>query len=145
MSSNHHVFFCALTAMLVLVLAACAQHPGGAAASAQASAAASAKSDVHRALKITRYGPDRTKAGVAFNVQPNGEAALWVRLNQALTGHDAAIELNGTLLQGTVSGNLVTAAVPAPLYAKPGTFTLFVIARQESHTIQSNGVKFTVE
>lgn len=144
MSSNHHVFACVLTTAIAVALAACG-HTAGAAANGQASVSGSSASGMHDPLKITRYGPNSTKAGVPFNVQPNGKAALWVRLNQTLNGDDTAIELDGILLHGTVSGNLVTATVPKSLYGTPGTFTLFVIARQGSRTVQSNGVKFTVE
>lgn len=135
---------CGLTAVAAALLVACGQH-GSDTAGGQASAQVSANAAVPGNLRITSYGPDHTKAGVAFNVQPGGEAALWVRLNHSLDGHVAAIDFDGTLLQGNISGNLVTAGVPAPLYAKPGTFALHVIARAGNQPVQSNDVTFKVE
>ena len=134
--------FCSfVTAALAVALAGCGQHGAGAVAGAQPSTSATMLGN----LEITSWGPTSTKAGVVFNKQPDGAAALWVRLNQSLDGNAAAIEFNGTLLQGIISGNLVTAAVPAPLYAKPGVFTLHVIVRTGNKTMQSNDVKFTVD
>lgn len=144
MSIKRRSFFYALIAAVMPVLVACGQQGSGTAGE-QASAQVSAKAAVSGNLKITSYGPDHTKAGVAFNVQPDGEAALWVRLNRPLDGDVVAIDFNGTLLQGNNSGNLVTAGVPAPLYAKPGTFTLHVIARVDNRPVQSNDVTFKVE
>jgi len=56
-----------------------------------------------------------------------------------------AIEFNGTLLQGNISGDLVTAGVPKNLYAKPGSYKVLVIARKGDRSVQSNDVTFTVK
>lgn len=140
MSINSRLLACLLAAM-ALPLGACSPHGNTGAASAASSATAASPA----ALKITSYGPNRTKAGVAFNAQPNGSAALWIRLDQSLDGYEAAVDFDGNLLHGNISGSLVTAAVPATLYAKPGTFSLHVIARKGAQSVQSNDVKFTVE
>lgn len=140
MLSQSRLLMCILASIMAVALAACgrsgtptaAQHPSG-------------RPSANGNLKITSYGPDHTEAGVVFNVQPNGGAALWIRLNQSLDGYEAAVELNATLLQGNVSGNLVTAGVPASLYAEPGSYNLRVIARRSTRIEQSNDVKFTVE
>lgn len=128
---------------MALGLAACGHGSTGTATSAATSATTSAA--VPDQLEITSYGPDHAKAGVAFNVQPDGGAAMWIRLNQSLDGDEAAIDFNGTLLPGNISGNLVTVAVPASMYAKPGIFTLRVIARKGARSVKSSDVKFTVE
>ena len=143
MSIKNRLCLCLILPALAMGLAACGQHGNGTAANGQASAPASAA--IPGNLEITSWGPQSTKAGEVFNKQPDGGAALWVRVNQPLDGEVAAIEFNGTLLQGIVSGNLVTAIVPAPLYARPGTFNLHVIVRKGSRTEQSKDVKFTVD
>lgn len=144
MLSQNRLLSCMLALIMAVALAACGRQ-GTPTAGPQANAPAAAAPAVLGDLKITSYGPDRTKAGVVFNVQPNGGSALWIRLNQSLDGYEAAVELNATLLQGNISGNLVTAGVPAALYAKPGTYSLRVIARRGARTERSNDVKFTVE
>lgn len=131
-----------LGAAMAVALAACGQQGAG---HTSAPASASAAAALPGSIKITSYGPASTKAGVAFNAQPDGGAAIWIRLDQSLNGEAAAVDFNGTLLTGNISGNLVTAAVPAALYAKPGTFDLHVIARNGTQSVQSNDVKFTVE
>lgn len=96
-------------------------------------------------LKITSWGPQGTKAGTAFNVQPDGSAAMWIHVNRSLDGYEAAVDFNGTLLKGNISGNLVTAAVPAALYAAAGTYDVQVIVRSGTTSSKSSAVKFTVE
>lgn len=147
MAIHNRIFPCAVAASLALVLAACGNHQAAqtetpSASSPQAIAASSA---VPGSLKITSWGPESTPAGVAFNKQPDGSAALWIHVNQPLTGDVAAIEFNGTLLQGNIAGDLVTAGVPKDLYAKPGSYKVFVIARKGGQSMQSNDVTFTVK
>lgn len=101
--------------------------------------------DVTGALQITSWGPDRTKAGVAFNPQPDGSAALWIRLNRALSGDTVSVDFNGHLLVAAVQGELVTASMPPSLYATPGTYALHVTIKQGAATVRSNDVKFVVE
>lgn len=125
-----------LTLVAILALAACGKPAGTA---PEASAAPST-----HGLSITSWGPQATEAGKAFNVQPHGSAAIWLRLNRSLDGDEAAVEFNGTLLPGNTSGSLVTASVPAKLYAAPGKFKVHVIARKGEESMQSNVVTFTV-
>lgn len=134
---------CALAAGLLLT--ACSKNPANEANATVASDSSAAQGALHGNLKITSWGPDSTRAGVTFNAQPNGEAALWVRLNQSIDGYQASVEFDGTLLPGNVTDNLVTAGVPAMLYAKPGAYTLRVIARKGTRSLQSNEVAFTVQ
>lgn len=149
MSIRNQVVTCLLGTAMVMALAACSQQGATPTASANPGASATAPAApgaaLPGALKITGYGPDSTQAGVAFNAQPDGGAALWIRVDQPLDGDEAAVDFNGTLLQGNVSGNLVTAGVPAALYAKAGTFSIHVIARKGTQSVQSNDVKFTVK
>ncbi|MEO9090908.1 MAG: hypothetical protein ABI247_11320 [Rhodanobacter sp.] len=100
---------------------------------------------IHGDLQITSWGPDRTKAGVIFNAQPDGNAALWIRVNHSLDGTEATIDFNGHPLTAAVQGELVTTSVPSSLYAAPGTYPLHVSVKQGASVVHSNDVKFVVE
>ena len=146
MLMRNHLALCAAIASMGLALAACGQQQAprtqGPGTSAQAAEGGDA---VAAGLKITNWGPQSTTAGQVFNAQANGEAALWIRLNQSMDGGSAALEFNGTLLPATVSGNLITAAIPSKLYAVPGNYTVHVIVRNGSKSVQSDGVTFAVK
>lgn len=60
--------------------------------------------------QVERWGPDHANRGQAFNEQPNGDAALWVRIGCAPDG--ARLLLNDKPLPTTVGTGLVTARVP---------------------------------
>lgn len=147
MFTMNRTMLCGSAIVVALSLAACGNQSADT-TSANSTPQSSAMADATPApssLKITSWGPQSTKAGMVFNTQPNGEAALWVRLNQSLDGYQAGIEFNGTLLQGSITSNLVTAGVPVMLYAKPGIYTLHVIARKGTQSLRSNEVAFTVQ
>lgn len=96
-------------------------------------------------LEIANWGPHQTKAGVPFNVQSGGHAAIWIRVNRPFGDRIAMIQFDDAVLEGQVSGQLVTAVVPAELYARHGTYTVRVIVHQGTSYRSSNKVKFTVE
>ena len=147
MSLKSRLVTYSMGAIAALALAACGQQSAGTAASNSAPqpSAMVGATPAPVNLEITSWGPDKTKAGVAFNKQPNGSAALWIRVNQSLDGDEAAVQFNGVLLQGNVSGNLVTAGVPADLYANAGAYKVSVIARKGGQSSQSNVVIFTAQ
>lgn len=145
MSSVPRFVACGLAVLGALSLAACGSHSADTANAPAASSSSASANPAPAGLKITSWGPDSTKAGVAFNKQPDGSAALWIRVNQSLAGDEAAISFNGVLLQGNISGNLVTASVPADLYSKQGVYKVQVIARKSNQSAQSNDVVFKVE
>lgn len=95
-------------------------------------------------LAITAWGPNSTQASVAFNVQPDGVAALWVNVDQQLDSK-AYISLNDFKLKSAVSGKLITASVPAALYAQPGTYPLIVVDVIDGKEVKSNNVDFVVK
>jgi hypothetical protein len=96
-------------------------------------------------LRISGYGPNPIKAGEPFNVQPNQQAALWLRVDQSLDGTDAAVYLGSVRLQSYISGKLITASVPANLYAKPGHYILRIAGTKGNQHYQSNAVQFVVQ
>lgn len=95
------------------------------------------------AIEITSWGPNSTRAGAVFNVQPNGEAAFWVNVNRKLSSK-AILVFNGVELSSTVSGRLITAGVPARLYTTAGTYPLYVVDEIDGKPVESNIVNFVV-
>ncbi len=112
---------------------------------AMTNAASSRGAATSNAIEITRWGPKRTRMGVAFNIPPDGGAAIWFRMNRSLEGYEVAVDFAGNKLQGNISGDLVTAAVPASLYAKPEIRDVYVLARKGAESIKSGEVRFTVQ
>ncbi len=89
-----------------------------------------------RALELF---PSQTRAGVGFNVQPNGRSAIAVRCENARPG--AAIVFGGRRLQTSFGdGSLLTALVPDALIAKPGRLAVQV----EDAAGMSNELPFEV-
>lgn len=147
MSIMNRAMVCSVAVVVALSLAACGNQSANTTSAnpvPQSPATASAMPALFN-LKITSWGPESTKAGVVFNKQPNGSAALWIRVNHSLSGDEVAVEFNGVLLQAIVSGDLVTTGVPVDLYAKPGTYKVHVITRRGKQTTKSNEVTFTVD
>lgn len=144
MSSKPTLFNFSVAVFLAVSLAGCGWHGDKTVTGAPTSSPV-ASAAMLGSLEIIRWGPTSTKAGVVFNKQPDGGAALWIRVNQSLEGDAVNIEFAGVPLQGYISGDLVTAAVPASLYAKPGTFAVYVIANKGAQSMRSNSAKFNVE
>lgn len=144
MSPRNRITLCAATVLVALALAACGNQQA-AQTETSGKSTETATAALPGNLKITSWGPEGTQAGAVFNKQPDGSAALWIRLDQPLTGDVAGVEFNGVLLEGNISGNLVTVGVPTALYAKPGAFKVHVIAREGDKSTQSNDVTFTVK
>ena len=60
--------------------------------------------------EVERWGPDHAPQGQAFNEQPDGSAAFWIRIGCAPT--DAVLLLDGAPLETSVRPGLVSARVP---------------------------------
>jgi len=75
---------------------------------------------------LCEIGPNEIRAGVDFNVQPNGESAIWVITKSATK--DTVIYWNDTQLRTDYKNSeLLTAAVPKSLYAKSGSFVCYLM------------------
>lgn len=132
---------CTLSVGLMLGLSSCGRDGTSSAPTAGDQAAGILKGN----LQIASWGPDRTKAGVVFNAQPDGSAALWARVNQSLDGTDVTMDFDGRPLTTAVQGELVTASVPPALYAESGTHAVRINVKQGTAEVQSNTVQFLVE
>src|SRR6056297_2289380 len=82
--------------------------------------------------EVERWGPDHAPKGQAFNEQPDGSAAFWVRIGCAPPGSE--LVLDGTPLETSVRTGLVSARVPhyAALEAGPHRLTIRDPASGES-------------
>lgn len=83
--------------------------------------------------EIERWGPERTNRGQAFNEQPNGEAAFWVRLGCA--PENSRLLLDGEPLPTTVSSGLVTARVPHYAELEAGDHELAIHDPESGETV----------
>lgn len=144
MNTAQRYAVCGLTLAMAIGLQACG-HQNDQGQQASSPAIASTDSGPLTDFKITNYGPTSTKAGVVFNKQPNGGSAIWIRVSRSMEGSVATIDFDGTKLTGIIVGNLVTAAVPSSLYAKPGNYPVHVIEKRGASVAQSSDVTFSVE
>ena len=91
---------------------------------------------------LEQMGPMKTKVGVGFNVQPNGESAIWTITENATK--TTVIVWGERRLQSSFGGsNSVTALVPKELYSKPGQFQLYLLDTKTGK--KSNSLVFIVE
>ena len=91
---------------------------------------------------LKQMGPMKTKAGVGFNVQSNGESAIWTTTENATK--TTVIVWGETQLRSTFgSPKGVTALVPKELYTKPGKFQVHLSDTRTGK--KSNSLIFTVE
>jgi len=94
-------------------------------------------------LVLKEIGPLKTKASQGFNVQPNGESAMWFKAENATKTTVAAwgeARLNTTYVNPT---ELTALIVPRELYSKPGQFQIYLLDTKTG--AKSNSIVFTVE
>lgn len=75
---------------------------------------------------VVAYGPDKVTAGERFNVQPNGQSAVWLKLSKDAPTH-SFIVFRGQKLDSSVMGPVVTAIVPDELFQQPGAAEMYVL------------------
>jgi hypothetical protein len=91
-------------------------------------------------LLVHQILPARTHIGQGFNIQPNGQSALAVDCEGATPS--TAIMFGDTVLNTAYGGpTLVTAIVPAELWARPGHYEVYL----KNESGESNRLGFVVE
>lgn len=75
---------------------------------------------------IMDFGPAPVRAGEAFNVQPNGESAIWVRLSRSAEP-GVKLTMDGILLKTDGRGAVLTAVVPPSIVQEAGPKSLTVV------------------
>lgn len=96
-------------------------------------------------FQIVQFGPKESDAGVAFNAQSSGQAALWVKLDRPAAGSSAAIWWGDHRLESAVSGNVISAVVPAERYTTVGRYPIQVRVGSGAKEKRSNVVYFVVK
>ncbi len=81
---------------------------------------------VRKAVSILDYGPKQVTIGESFNPQPNGRSAIWL-IASAKPPDRCRISFDGELLNTTICGRLVTAAIPQPLLEVPGVVKINLV------------------
>jgi peptidoglycan/LPS O-acetylase OafA/YrhL len=94
-------------------------------------------------VEIVAFGPTPVVHAVPFNQQPNGQSAIWVKLNNPAR-QNFVLFLDDTPLTTIVEGDLLTAPVPAKLFETPGSRALFVQAVEGTQKLQSKPADFEV-
>ncbi len=90
---------------------------------------------------LKEIGPAKTIAGKVFNVQPDGEAAMWAITENA--AKDTVIVWGEKKLNTAyVNPKLITASVPRELYAKPGQYQIYLLDIKTG--LKSKNLVFTV-
>lgn len=95
-------------------------------------------------VKIVGFGPSPVVHGQPFNVQPNGDSAIWVRVDKPADPKGVLV-LDGQPLKTMVNKDLLTAVVPVSVIATPGPKPLLVEFDSGSQKIQSPAVSFIVK
>jgi SAM-dependent methyltransferase len=99
-------------------------------------------SQQQKPLVMIGYGPDSIVARKDFNVQPNGENAIWVNADN-VTRHTVVVVNNVQLASSPKGdGKLITAALPKKLYAKPGVCPIYLLDTKTG--MKSNEMEFVV-
>jgi peptidoglycan/LPS O-acetylase OafA/YrhL len=94
--------------------------------------------------KIVAFGPTPVVHAQPFNQQPNGESAIWVKLDRP-AGQDFVLVFADERLATVVSGDLLTAAVPQKLFSAPGLLQLWVETVRQGRKARSKPVTFEVQ
>jgi hypothetical protein len=82
-------------------------------------------------LQITKWGPQSTKVGQGFNVQPSGESALWFEAPAIGGLHTYEVWFGDTKLENVsiVQNKGGSALVPSKLLAQAGKYPVYIIAK----------------
>jgi glycosyltransferase involved in cell wall biosynthesis len=80
----------------------------------------------HRDLRLVKLGIEGTEPGVGFNVQPDGRSALWIECENAT--EETVVVWDDVPLRTAFGGpRLLTASVPAELYASPRIAEIYLL------------------
>ena len=77
-------------------------------------------------LDIVAFGPQPVALGAAFNTQPDGHSAIWLRTSQP-SALGWSIEFGGVRLETCITGTLLTARVPQTMLQRAGGIPFRVI------------------
>jgi hypothetical protein len=85
-------------------------------------------SDSMQMLKVENWGPQETTVGTIPNVQPDGGAGVWIKLDNQLSFGRLQVTIDGQPAQQTnVSPGLITTSLPPTIFNKPGKKRILVV------------------
>lgn len=94
------------------------------------------------APKVIKWGPERAKAGEAFNVQADGNSGIWFELESPVP---AGTSISGTfdgkpLIGPVVNGKFGAATIPVDYVAAPGTYAMELHIPADAPAIQAGTI-----
>ena len=92
---------------------------------------------------IQAFGPTPVVAGKPFNVQPDGSSAMWMRLSSSANAKTSIVFRNQKL-KTVAAGNLLSARVPAELFASPGEVDIYVVDESNTPPARTPSARLTV-
>ena len=101
------------------------------------------KTIIKDAMSIEQFGPQPVSRKAAFNVQPGGCSAIWIRTNEALSG-ETYLVFGGRKIPATVEDSLVTALIPKRLTARRGVIPFWLEVSQGREIRLSKKAWFSV-
>lgn len=93
-------------------------------------------------FKLINYGPDAITAGQNFNLQPNGENAIWCETQNAYSGLQLVLKNTPLKTEVNENGTLVTAIIPKWLYDFSGSYDLYL--KDPTYNLISNKLTFVI-
>jgi len=90
--------------------------------------------------KIISFGPVSVKSGQDFNIQTNGDSAIWLKINK--NTNSLVVKIDDRSIKPFIKDDLLTCNVPKELYQKSGEHKIYL--KDESTGLTSNVVIFTV-
>ncbi|MDP3896519.1 MAG: hypothetical protein Q8Q62_07575, partial [Mesorhizobium sp.] len=98
-----------------------------------------------REAKVVALGPNPVTAGIPFNVQPNGQSAIWLKLDRPVAAGSHIVLAGQQLETMSNGGDGLASPVPSDLTAIKGTYPLYVVTMRGSEEFRSATVDFVVE
>jgi peptidoglycan/LPS O-acetylase OafA/YrhL len=86
---------------------------------------------------IIDFGPREGKAGLPLDGQPDGESAIWLKLDSTPAA-GTSIVMAGTRLKTSIASNVATAVVDNKLIRHAGNKSLYLEARSAGQITRSN-------
>lgn len=94
-------------------------------------------------LVAVKFGPTSVKAGADFNVQSNGQSAMWVQ-GENITPYTVVILDNQRMISSPKKdGKLITCLVPKQKYSTVGEYPLYLLDTKSGN--KSNELKIVVK
>lgn len=78
-------------------------------------------------FSVVDWGPRSTQAGLAFNVQADGNSGISFQLEPSAPAGDYTVLFDGKPLGGVVvAGTIMTTTIPAAYISQPGTYPVVI-------------------